>query len=420
MKMYKFFSIILLVFFARLCFANEVEKVEIAIAYKNYESAYYILAPLAAQGNSASQYQLGRLYKNGWFVRKDEIEAIKWYSLAAKQGNPKAQNNVGLMFLVGSGVDKSNDDAIKWLRLAAENGLANAQLNLALIYKIGPKSIRNESESSKWMKLASNGGISSSSEIIPPNLFVCTAFDNYKSNINATTVNVLMREALSVAIESFLGLNYRRGTFSGTGSSGSSISGTYTQYDNASRLNHYSNGIDAIINGSASISEMEKKIDQFGCNESKNLNNPYSTSDSEIENIAKIQLKALFDDNSYIDATSFNGRVLLTGVGSTLAQINQAKVIISSITKVKSIFSEVSLNSYHDFKTRLADEDVSYFVRLGLIDAIDLNDVSLKVITNEGTTYLMGVVDRKQADRATDIARSTRGVKRVVRVFEIR
>jgi len=53
------------------------------------------------------------------------------------------------------------------------------------------------------------------------------------------------------------------------------------------------------------------------------------------------------------------------------------------------------------------------------VDAKDLFANAFKVVTERGTTYLMGRVTQREANRATDIARSTSGVQRVVRVFEI-
>ena len=55
----------------------------------------------------------------------------------------------------------------------------------------------------------------------------------------------------------------------------------------------------------------------------------------------------------------------------------------------------------------------------GMVDAKDLFANAFKVVTERGTTYLMGRVTQREADRATDIARGTPGVQKVVRVLEI-
>jgi osmotically-inducible protein OsmY len=52
------------------------------------------------------------------------------------------------------------------------------------------------------------------------------------------------------------------------------------------------------------------------------------------------------------------------------------------------------------------------------VTAQKFNPVHVKVVTERATVYLMGLVTKREADDATQIARTTSGVKRVVRVFE--
>ena len=54
-----------------------------------------------------------------------------------------------------------------------------------------------------------------------------------------------------------------------------------------------------------------------------------------------------------------------------------------------------------------------------MVDAKDIYSNAFKVVTERGTTYLMGLVTQREATRATDIARGTGGVLKVVRIFEI-
>jgi osmotically-inducible protein OsmY len=57
-------------------------------------------------------------------------------------------------------------------------------------------------------------------------------------------------------------------------------------------------------------------------------------------------------------------------------------------------------------------------VKSRFVSAQKFNPIHVKVVTEAGTVYLMGMVTRREADDATQIARTTSGVKRVVRVFE--
>ena len=68
---------------------------------------------------------------------------------------------------------------------------------------------------------------------------------------------------------------------------------------------------------------------------------------------------------------------------------------------------------------RSSDVLVTSKVKAALVDARDMSVNAFKVVTERGTTYLMGRVTKREADRATELARSTGGVLKVVRVLEI-
>ena len=63
-------------------------------------------------------------------VPEDDVEAVRWYRLAAEQGLALAQYNLGVMYDNGEGVPEDDVEAVRWYRLAAEQGLALAQYNL--------------------------------------------------------------------------------------------------------------------------------------------------------------------------------------------------------------------------------------------------------------------------------------------------
>ena len=58
-------------------------------------------------------------------------------------------------------------------------------------------------------------------------------------------------------------------------------------------------------------------------------------------------------------------------------------------------------------------------INASFVDAKDLSASAFKVVTENGVVYLMGRVTQREADRATDIARSISGVQRVVQIFDI-
>ncbi len=141
--------------------------------------------------------------------------------------------------------------------------------------------------------------------------------------------------------------------------------------------------------------------------------------DQTIELRAASRLSDRFGGGVRIAVTSFNRRVLLTGEVPSEAARTEAVKIVSGVENVKEIVDELAVMSSPSFTARQSDTLVTGRVKAALVDADDLSANAVKVVTERGTTYLMGRVTRREADRATEITRSISGVQRVVRVFEI-
>ena len=75
-----------------------------------------------SQGHAIAQYNLGVRYGNGVGVLKDEVEALRWYRLAAEQGDTTAQLSLGVSYASGEGVLKDSVLAHMWLNIAGANG----------------------------------------------------------------------------------------------------------------------------------------------------------------------------------------------------------------------------------------------------------------------------------------------------------
>ena len=126
-----------------------------------YDSGDYATAlrewePLAEQGDTSAQINLGRMYAKGIGVPKNYKAAVKWYRLAAKQGDADAQFNLGLMLRRGQGVPKDYKAAVKWYRLAAKQGDASAHHNLGLMYVKGLGVSRDYVYAHMWWNIAAS------------------------------------------------------------------------------------------------------------------------------------------------------------------------------------------------------------------------------------------------------------------------
>ncbi len=125
------------ILFASMAQSENFQKGFKAYKQQDYKTAYKEWLPLAEQGDSSAQYNLGLMYSNGKGVKQDYTQAVAWYRKAAEQGDSSAQSNLGWMYSNGKGVKQDYTQAVAWYRKAAEQGDSSAQSNLGLMYENG-------------------------------------------------------------------------------------------------------------------------------------------------------------------------------------------------------------------------------------------------------------------------------------------
>jgi TPR repeat protein len=125
----------------------------------DYQTAFRIWEPLAAEGDSRAQYGLGYMYDNGLGLPKNPSEAVDWYRRAAEQGNPEAQWDLALLYTKGrEGIPFDMERAAEWYRKVAEQGHAKAQHFLGKMYYLGDGVPKNYDEAAKWSRMAADQG----------------------------------------------------------------------------------------------------------------------------------------------------------------------------------------------------------------------------------------------------------------------
>ncbi|MBI4024734.1 MAG: sel1 repeat family protein [Verrucomicrobia bacterium] len=108
----------------------------------------------AEKGDAEAQSILGTMYQNGWGIKKNLQEAVKWYGKAAAQGNPTGQRMLGRMHEFGCGVARNDGEAIHWYRRAAEQGYPSAQYDLGHMCWEGKGIQRDYVEAYRWFFLS--------------------------------------------------------------------------------------------------------------------------------------------------------------------------------------------------------------------------------------------------------------------------
>lgn len=124
-------------------------------------------------------------------------------------------------------------------------------------------------------------------------------------------------------------------------------------------------------------------------------------------------------DKVSLSVTSFNRIALLTGFVPDAATRTEAAAILGRIENVRTVVNEVSVGPKPGATTYAKDTWITTRVKTSLIDTKDLHANAIKVFTEAGVVYLMGVVTEREAARAADVASKVSGIRRVVRAFEI-
>jgi osmotically-inducible protein OsmY len=141
--------------------------------------------------------------------------------------------------------------------------------------------------------------------------------------------------------------------------------------------------------------------------------------DEGIELRTNNRIGQALSENAHVNVTSYNRQVLLTGEVPTAADQQKLQELVLKVENVRSVVNEVSVLGASSLAQRSSDTLVTGKVKATLVDAKDVQSNVFKVITERGTVYLMGRVSLREANRATDLARSISGVQKVVRVFDI-
>ena len=140
--------------------------------------------------------------------------------------------------------------------------------------------------------------------------------------------------------------------------------------------------------------------------------------DEGIELRALSRIRSNVGDRVHVNLTSYNRQVLLTGEVPSAQDKQLVEQIVSQVENVNSVVNELAVMGNSSLRDRSSDVLVTGNVKARLLDARDLHFNAFKVVTERGTTYLMGRVTQREADRATAVVRGTTGVQKVVRIFE--
>jgi osmotically-inducible protein OsmY len=140
--------------------------------------------------------------------------------------------------------------------------------------------------------------------------------------------------------------------------------------------------------------------------------------DQTIELKAADRVKALAT-LGHVNVVSYNRIALITGEVPTQADKERVGSAVAGVEGVRGIVNDLGIGGNSTLGSQSTDAVIGGKVKAMFVDAADLQANAFKVVVERAVVFLMGRVTQREADRATEIARSVSGVQKVVQVFEI-
>lgn len=138
----------------------------------------------------------------------------------------------------------------------------------------------------------------------------------------------------------------------------------------------------------------------------------------EVRVIAALQSEERFE-NSRIKVVSYNRRVLLMGQTPNEALKRLAQQIARDTKGVDQVHNEIRVTDVIGMATISKDTWITGKIKTKLLADDEVSGAKIKVVTENGEVFLMGLVEKAQAERAIELARNTNDVKRVIDAFEV-
>ncbi len=143
------------------------------------------------------------------------------------------------------------------------------------------------------------------------------------------------------------------------------------------------------------------------------------TEDESIEWKSSSRVSEKLGDKAHLNFTSFNRKVLMTGEVPSAEAKAEAERIATGVVNVQGVYNELTVGPASSFSDRSNDAFVTSKIKSRSVDSGKYNPVHVKVVTEAGVAFLLGMVTQPEADSAINVARTTAGVKKVVNLLEI-
>lgn len=143
------------------------------------------------------------------------------------------------------------------------------------------------------------------------------------------------------------------------------------------------------------------------------------TDDETAEWKAMQSIPAQYKELTHANFTAYNRRLLITGEAPSDEAKSGIEAKVRMIDGIREVYNELGIGPASSLGSRSTDSFITSKVKARLVDTNQLSANHIKVVTERGIVYLMGIVNEREAKVAVAVARTTDGVRKVVNVLEV-
>ncbi|HSG62964.1 MAG TPA: division/outer membrane stress-associated lipid-binding lipoprotein [Pseudomonadales bacterium] len=153
-------------------------------------------------------------------------------------------------------------------------------------------------------------------------------------------------------------------------------------------------------------------------NDERSIGTQLDDTNTDFKISSALAAHADLKNKANITAITVNGSVLMIGQAPSSSLRDQAIRIVQDMQLGGKIHNQIRVGNPTSFTTRSNDTWITTKVKGRMLNEKALDVTRIKVVTENGEVFLLGLVDRTQADLAVEIARNTAGVRKVIKMFE--
>lgn len=173
-----------------------------------------------------------------------------------------------------------------------------------------------------------------------------------------------------------------------------------------------------LLNGCAGMVVVGAVGGAVMANDERSIRTQIDDTNADFEISTAIAAHEDLRNQTHITGVVMNGNTLLIGQAPNSMLRDKVVRVVKELHIGGKIHNQIKIGNPTSFTTRSNDTWITTKVKGRMLNVKDLDITKIKVITENGEVYLIGLVDKQQADLAVDVARNTSGVRKVIKVFQ--